>query len=142
MMSDEWEPVSAVAVDGRGADEGCPAVETAGWGRPACAGCCTTGVGGYCQPCAMPGWRRLAFVAQPPARGFSPRATSAALPLPPGVSNGSGRWRGREAEERMAVLDRLPTFNQELGGDAAHLGHNLVHDLHRFDDADRLPWLD
>ena len=41
-----------------------------------------------------------------------------------------------EFEEWLAVLDGLAIFDKDAGDGAAHLGLDLVHDLHGFDDAD------
>src|SRR5262245_55316452 len=48
----------------------------------------------------------------------------------------------RETQERLPVFDRLPAIDQEFRDRPGHFGGDLVHDLHRLDDADRLPDLD
>src|SRR4029453_5798331 len=42
-------------------------------------------------------------------------------------------------EEDLAVLPRLGVVHADLPNDPGDLGLDLVHDLHRFDDTDRLP---
>src|SRR5688572_13586793 len=41
--------------------------------------------------------------------------------------------------EDLSDLDGLRVLDQDLADHAAHLGLDLVHDLHRLGDADRLP---
>src|SRR5512143_3525039 len=45
---------------------------------------------------------------------------------------------GIHPEENRPELDRLGVLHQHLAHHAGHLGLDLVHDLHRFNDADRL----
>src|SRR5262245_17546562 len=45
-------------------------------------------------------------------------------------------------EERLAVLDRLPVLDQDRLDDAVLVGLDLVHQLHRLDDANGLARLD
>src|SRR6476620_10748978 len=45
-------------------------------------------------------------------------------------------------EQRLAVFDRLPVLAQDLGHRARLVGLDLVEDLHRLDDADRVAFLD
>src|SRR5512141_2828224 len=45
---------------------------------------------------------------------------------------------GVHAEEGLPELDGLRVFDQHLADDPRDLGLDLVHDLHRLDDADRL----
>src|SRR5690606_29820718 len=45
-------------------------------------------------------------------------------------------------EQRLAVLHGLPVLNKDLGHGAALVGLDLVEDLHRFDDADGVAFLD
>src|SRR5690242_7970047 len=64
--------------------------------------------------------------------------------------NISGVPRGRplrgcasfDHEERLAELDRLAVLAQDLADRPGGVRLDLVHDLHRFDDADRLADLD
>src|SRR5512133_3403244 len=42
---------------------------------------------------------------------------------------------GIDLEEDLAVLDRLRVLNEDLANDAGVIRLDLVHDLHRFDDA-------
>src|SRR5689334_9205806 len=46
---------------------------------------------------------------------------------------------GIHPEEDLAELHRLRVVHQDLAHDAGDLGLDLVHDLHRLDDAHRLP---
>ena len=46
-----------------------------------------------------------------------------------------------ETHERLAELDRLPVLHQDLLHDAGLVRLDLVHELHRFDDAERVPRL-
>ncbi len=48
---------------------------------------------------------------------------------------------GMNAEERFAILDRLPVFHQDANDFAGHFRFDLVHQLHRFDDAQHLALL-
>lgn len=43
------------------------------------------------------------------------------------------------AEERLAVFDGLPVFNENAQHFAANVGFDLVHEFHGFDNAQRLP---
>src|SRR5205085_6798845 len=43
---------------------------------------------------------------------------------------------GVDQEQRLAVLDGLPVVDENLGDAPAHLGLDLVHELHRLDDAE------
>ena len=45
-------------------------------------------------------------------------------------------------EQRLAELDRLAVLDQDLADRAGMAGFDLVHDLHRLDDAHRLVFLD
>src|SRR3954468_18365949 len=45
---------------------------------------------------------------------------------------------GIDPEEDLTVLHRLGIVHTDLPDDAGNLGLDLVHDLHRLDDADRL----
>src|SRR4026207_408073 len=45
-------------------------------------------------------------------------------------------------EERLAELDGLAVLDHDLGDATGHLGLDLVHQLHRLDDADDLPLFD
>src|SRR5581483_415152 len=47
-----------------------------------------------------------------------------------------------DAEERLPILDRLPVFREDLHDLTAFVGLDLIHQLHRFHDAKRLPGLD
>src|SRR6516162_8986484 len=42
----------------------------------------------------------------------------------------------RDAQQRLAVLDRRTILDQDLDHGAAHLGTHAVHELHHFDDPD------
>src|SRR5262245_44141215 len=44
--------------------------------------------------------------------------------------------------ERLSVLDRLTVLRQDPDDLASHLGLDLIHHLHGFDDAQGLPGLD
>src|SRR5574338_945776 len=46
-----------------------------------------------------------------------------------------------DAEERLAELHRGRVLHVDLGHGAVHLGLDLVHELHRLDDAERLALL-
>src|SRR5690242_14887129 len=45
-------------------------------------------------------------------------------------------------EKGLSELDGLRVLRRQLPNDAGDLGLDLVHDLHRFDDADHLPHVD
>src|SRR5436853_5217293 len=47
-----------------------------------------------------------------------------------------------EDEERLPVLHRLAVFHQHRLHHAGGVGLDLIHELHRLDDADRLAFLD
>src|SRR5215468_3931113 len=47
-----------------------------------------------------------------------------------------------DSEQWLAVFDRLAVFDEGLGDGSAGVGRNLVHQLHRLDDAERLSGLD
>src|SRR5712691_1696613 len=49
---------------------------------------------------------------------------------------------GTDGEQRLSVLYRTAVFDQFRGHDTRHLRLNLVHELHRLDDAEHLPGLD
>src|SRR3972149_3675956 len=49
---------------------------------------------------------------------------------------------GLHEEERLAALDGLGVLDEDLQDAARHLGLDLVHELHRLDDAEGLPLLD
>src|ERR671916_1614497 len=49
---------------------------------------------------------------------------------------------GVDPEEDLAVLHGLRVLNPDLPDDARELGLDLVHDLHRLDDAEHLPLRD
>ncbi len=42
-------------------------------------------------------------------------------------------------KQRLAVLDRLRVFDQHFANHAVNVGADLVHQLHRLDDANCLP---
>src|SRR5262245_34204539 len=46
-----------------------------------------------------------------------------------------------DEEERLAELDGLAIVHQDPGDAPGHLGLNLIHELHRLDDAEHLPVL-
>src|ERR1700722_377164 len=48
---------------------------------------------------------------------------------------------GMNAEQRFAILHRLPVFYQDANHFAGHFRFDLIHQLHRFDDAQHLPLL-
>jgi hypothetical protein len=52
------------------------------------------------------------------------------------MSGGVRSMLGLEFKEGLAVLDGLAIFDKDAGDGAAHLGLDLVHDLHGLDDAD------
>src|SRR3954467_10659541 len=52
--------------------------------------------------------------------------------------NTGGRKRLFDDEQRLAELDRLAVLAQDARDLAGDVGLDLVHDLHRLDDADRL----
>src|SRR5215208_6559136 len=60
--------------------------------------------------------------------------------------NMSGSLRGRlaryDAEERLAELHGRRVRDEDLGDGAVDLALDLVHELHRLDDAERLALLD
>src|SRR4249919_1165558 len=45
-------------------------------------------------------------------------------------------------EQRLPELDRLPVLDQDRLDDAGLVGLDLVHELHRLDDAERVAFLD
>src|SRR4029079_2638995 len=47
-----------------------------------------------------------------------------------------------DPEENLPEFDRLTVFHQNLANGAGDLRLDLVHDLHRFDDAHGLAWSD
>src|SRR5574337_853852 len=66
-----------------------------------------------------------------------------------GPASGTGRHRdvprlrsGLDEEEGLTVLDGLGVLDQNLVDASADLGFDLVHELHRFDDAEDLSFLD
>src|SRR5690349_9575343 len=65
----------------------------------------------------------------------------AGAPAAAGVG-GAGLAIRIDAEEHLAVLHRVRVLGQHVLHDAAELGLDLVHDLHRLDDAERLALLD
>src|SRR5215468_6944036 len=68
-------------------------------------------------------------------RAISPRfAISIFLNMSPTAS--------LDDEQRLTVFDGLAVLGQDLGDRAGHVGLDLVHDLHRLDDADRIAFLD
>src|SRR5919112_2997168 len=60
-------------------------------------------------------------------------------PLDSAGVTAAGSAIGIDPEEDLPELDRLGVVDQHLAHHASELGLDLVHDLHRFDDADRLP---
>ena len=44
-------------------------------------------------------------------------------------------WDLGKSEQLLAKFDGLAVFDENLGNLAAHFGLDLVHDFHRFDDA-------
>src|SRR4030081_652175 len=68
-----------------------------------------------------------------------PVAEGAAAAPAPGA-DGAGRLAIRvDAEERLAILHRLRVGGEHLRHHTGDLGLDLVHDLHRLDDAEDLP---
>src|ERR671933_57315 len=63
---------------------------------------------------------------------------------PPAAAWGAvvGLAIGVDPEEDLAVLDGLCVLNPDLPDDARELRLDLVHDLHRLDDAEHLPLRD
>src|SRR5690606_34570598 len=57
---------------------------------------------------------------------------------PPPDSWGRSRF-GLDAEEHVSVLDGLRVLDADLADDARDLRLELVHELHRLEDAERLP---
>src|SRR5471032_54756 len=49
---------------------------------------------------------------------------------------------GLELEEQLTVLDRVRVADVDLVHETHHLGLDLVHQLHRLEDAERLPRCD
>src|SRR6185436_5214220 len=49
---------------------------------------------------------------------------------------------GIHPEQHLAELDRLDVLDRDLSDHAGDFRLDLIHDLHCFDDADRLPWAD
>src|SRR5512145_446392 len=54
----------------------------------------------------------------------------------------SNNPRSLDDEQRLAVFHRLPVLRQDRLDDAVLVGLDLVHELHRLDDADGLAGLD
>src|SRR3954451_16134985 len=59
-----------------------------------------------------------------------------------GAVGGTELAIGIDPEERLPVFDGLRVGGENLGHDAHDLGFDLVHDLHRLDDAEYLPFRD
>src|SRR5690349_24778491 len=59
-----------------------------------------------------------------------------------GAVGGTELAIGIDPEERLPVFDGLRVGGENLGHDARDLGFDLVHDLHRLDDAEDLPFRD
>src|SRR5437764_1256339 len=59
-----------------------------------------------------------------------------------GAAGGTELAIGIDPEERLPVLDGLRVGGENLGHDSRDLGLDLVHDLHRLDDAEYLPFRD
>src|SRR6476469_11209983 len=59
-----------------------------------------------------------------------------------GAAGGTELAIGIDPEERLPVFDGLRVGGENLGHDARDLGFDLVHDLHRLDDAEDLPFRD
>ena len=45
-------------------------------------------------------------------------------------------------KERLAVFDRSTVFNQNFFNDTGFLGFDFIHQLHRFDDTQRIAGFD
>src|SRR5450432_382518 len=58
------------------------------------------------------------------------------------TSAGRADRRSFDDEERLTEFDRLAVLAQDLADRPGRVGLDLVHDLHRFDDADRVAHLD
>src|SRR5687768_2468151 len=56
-----------------------------------------------------------------------------------GASSPGKSAMGIHPEEDLAKLDRLGILDTDFPDDPAELRFDLIHDFHRFDDADRLP---
>src|SRR5687767_4357301 len=54
---------------------------------------------------------------------------------------GPGALRGLDAEERLTELHRLPVLREDLGDLPGDVRLDLVHQLHRLDDAEHLALL-
>src|SRR6478672_9797139 len=56
----------------------------------------------------------------------------------PAASGAVGLAIRRDAEKDLAVFHRLRVLHEHFAHDTGEFGLDLVHDLHRFDDADDL----
>src|SRR5574338_934909 len=56
-----------------------------------------------------------------------------------GAAAGAASAIGIDPEEHLAELDRLGVVHADFRHDAGKFGLDFIHDLHCFDDADRLP---
>src|SRR3989442_16038604 len=80
-------------------------------------------------------WIPSSRQAQMIRKAISPRL---AIRIFLNMGSGSLRSRGRgraDREQRLPVLDRLPVGHQDRDHVALRVGFDLVHQLHRLDDA-------
>src|SRR5581483_7951223 len=72
--------------------------------------------------------------------GQAPRGAKPQGPVPRRRTSGPSLRPSRRlnAEQRLPELDRLGVLDEDLGDLAGHFGLDLVHQLHRLDDAQDL----
>src|SRR5688572_30245280 len=80
----------------------------------------------FCTSCCITALKSKAGVAAPAGAGLG----------------GAGLAIRIDAEEHLTVFHRMRVLSQQFLDDARELGLDLVHDLHRLDDAERLSFLD
>src|SRR6266536_1837314 len=101
--------------------------------------------GGISSPCRSPLTRTVGGRPTLSRRSDAFRWTiwpMVCLKLKVGVAVGvtsAGSAIGVDPEEHLPELDRLGVIHADLPDDPGDLGLDLVHDLHRLDDADSLP---
>src|SRR5688572_20493418 len=93
---------------------------------------CTRSVGG--RPTLR--WRSEAFCLIISCRTALKLNGVAPLAAPVGAAAVAGLAIGIDPEEDLSVLDRMRVLHRDLLDDARELGLDLVHDLHRLDDAE------